>query len=554
MPRATPSLLSLLLFGASSAYAGNSAEEAQAACERDYLLKVNFECGLSLTVKYDGESLRKNNKDIGWDQTGGSNECNEPLRYVWHACKSEKGKAALKRTKLSAIVCKGTAAAKGSLTLKGGTVTVERAFEEDKPYVRSKKQFEAALDFALPLETEDPYYDDKWNALKQQDNPVTNTQTFCLVNGTKVELRPSLEDPFERREEDGTVKCMKDGQPFTDLVVKKGKKTGFLTQQRDAILMREQYRDGKRDGEQRTTNNGRLTGVQVYVDGKVVTDTDYHPNGKLSRHTHQFPDRLDLIELSDDGKVYAITCSPLSKDDRELRKWCGFEGAITHTLYDGTGKVSRVQTYLNGVLQKEGPGNSDYGSGNEVAYQDGKKHGQERVVDKTGKLLSTTQWNRGLKDGKELTYADDGKKVAKESVWKADELVQATEFYLNGNPKLREVYDTPKKLVRTRYWDTGKTKEEGTLLACDSRGFRSRGWCEEGTHKRFYENGDRAAEENYRAGKLHGTSKSWWDNGRQEEVAEYEDGKVSARKNWDRDGKLTVDEEYEADGSRKLKR
>lgn len=552
MPRAAPSLALLLLLGA-SAHAGNAAEDAQASAERDYLLKVNVECGLALTVKYDGESLRKNNQDIGWDQTGGSNECNEPLRYIWHACQSEKGKAALKRTKLSSIVCKGTSGTKGSLTVKAGTVTVERAFEEDKPYVRSKKQFEAAIDFALPLETEDPYYDDKWSALKQKDNPVTSTQTFCLVDGAKVEFRPSLEDPFERRQEDGTVKCMKDGQPFTDLVIKKGKKTGFLTQQRDAVLMRQQYRDGKRDGEQRTTDNGRLTGVQVYVDGKEVTDTDYHPNGKLSRHTHQFPDHLDLIQLDDDGKVHAVTCSPQAKDDRELRKWCGFEGAITHTLYDGTGKVSRVQTYLNGVIQKEGPGNSDYGSGSEVAYQDGKKHGEERVVDKTGKLLSTVSWDRGVQHGKQIEYAADGKKVAKESVWKAGELKQVTEFFLNGNPKLREVYDDPKTLSRTEYWDTGKTKEEGRLLSC-RRGYRPRDWCEKGLQKRYYENGDRESEENYKAGKLHGTRKGWWDNGRQHEVAEFEDGKCTARKAWDSDGKLTVDEEYEADGSRKLKR
>ena len=451
MSRRVWSWVLLLLFRGATAHAGNSAEGAQWSAEHDYLLKVNVACGLSLTVKYDTESLRKNNQDIGRDQTGGGNECNEPLRYIWYACQSEQGKAALKRTKVAKILCQGTSGPTGSLILQSGTITVLRAFEEDQPFLRSKKQFEAAIDLALKIETEDPYYDEKWSALRLEDNPVTSTQTFCLVNGKKVEFKTFLEDSFEHREEDGTVQCTKDGQPFSDLVIKKGKKTGFTTNQRDAVSSRSQYRDGVLDGEQRTTDNGRLSELNVYKGGKQVTSADYHPNGKLSRYTHQFPDHLDLVSLADDGKVLGVTCSPQSKDDRELRRWCGFDGAITHTLYDGTGKVSAVQTYRDGLLQKEGPGNSAYGSGSEVAYQDGKKHGEERVTDKDGLLRSSLKWDRGVKDGKEIQYADDGKKVSRELVWKAGELKQLTEFFLNGNPKLREVYDTPKKLVRTRF-------------------------------------------------------------------------------------------------------
>jgi len=47
------------------------------------LVKLNARCGVDLTVRYDVESLKANNKDLGWDQTGGDRECNEPLRYRW---------------------------------------------------------------------------------------------------------------------------------------------------------------------------------------------------------------------------------------------------------------------------------------------------------------------------------------------------------------------------------------------------------------------------------------------------------------------------------------
>ena len=55
-------------------------------------------------------------------------------------------------------------------------------------------------------------------------------------------------------------------------------------------------------------------------------------------------------------------------------------------------------------------------------------------------------------------------------------------------------------------------------------------------------------------GKRHGPSLGWWENGRPETVAAYADDKMTEAKAWDRDGKLVVDDQCEADGSRKIKR
>ena len=55
-------------------------------------------------------------------------------------------------------------------------------------------------------------------------------------------------------------------------------------------------------------------------------------------------------------------------------------------------------------------------------------------------------------------------------------------------------------------------------------------------------------------GKRHGPSLGWWENGRPETVAAYADDKLTEAKTWDRDGKLVADDQFEADGSRKIRR
>ena len=162
------------------------------------------------------------------------------------------------------------------------------------------------------------------------------------------------------------------------------------------------------------------------------------------------------MSLKEDGKVYRLRARPAAKDDKELRKICGFDGAVTTSIYDGTGKVARVDTWKDGVIQKQGAGTSDYASRSEVAFKDGKKQGEERVLGKDGKLAAIINWDRGVKEGKEIVFAEGGKKVVKEIVWKAGEMTQVTELYLNGNPSLKETYADPKKKQVQAFWDTGK--------------------------------------------------------------------------------------------------
>src|SRR5580704_14612518 len=188
-----------LLSVAASAFAGNEPAAAQRRAEEEILPKLALACGAPVSLAYDGDSLRKNNSDIGNDQTDGENECNEPLRYLWYACKSEAGKAAVRAARITKIACRGVAGSVGSLGLSSGTVTVERALGEKQPYVRSRKQFESLLHVPLTLSTEDPYADQAWHDVASQPNPVTSTTTYCLVGADKVAYDENVYDSYSRR-------------------------------------------------------------------------------------------------------------------------------------------------------------------------------------------------------------------------------------------------------------------------------------------------------------------------------------------------------------------
>ena len=58
----------------------NLPDESRRAAEEFYLHKVNHACGTNITITYDVATLIEHNKDIRLGQTGGGNECNEPLR------------------------------------------------------------------------------------------------------------------------------------------------------------------------------------------------------------------------------------------------------------------------------------------------------------------------------------------------------------------------------------------------------------------------------------------------------------------------------------------
>lgn len=547
-----PRLVVALLLGSTVAIAGsNSPENALARTKDEVLLKLNVLCVTSLTVRYDGDSLRQHNKDIGWDQTGGDLECNEPLRYLWSLCGTEAGKAVVRRSEVREVVCKGTPGAVGSLTFKAGVVTVERAYEEPTPFKRARKQFEAAFKTKLRLD-EDPYSDDAWRTFRQLPNPVTSTTDYCLVDNVKKEFDWYAADRATENAGAKTVKCFSAGTLVIDVTVKERKKSGLITQARDAWRKRYTVKDDKAEGLEEIRDGDALLSTSMFKDGQRVWEKEFHPGGALKRYWRQYPKPLQVsLDLREDGKVTSLSCAPDAKDDEVLRTWCGFAGEKTTPVYDGTDKLNRTVSYRDGLLTKQVAGDSTYATRSTLNYVDGKPDGEERVTRPDGSLEATVTWKRGVKNGLEKHYADDGKKRIEELDFRDGEVQRSTTFFLNGNKKLDDLRDG-KQSQRTEYFDLGAVRSKGTWIPCERRSSRD-SWCEDGLHTTFFESGKRLGEVTFAQGRRI-AAKRWYETGVPEAVEMYEKERLSASTRYFPDGGVASDEAFEADGSRKLNR
>ena len=538
---------------APGALADNSPESAQRRVEQDYLPKLEAACGLTLAVQYDGASLRKHDLTIARDQTDGDSDCNEPLRYLWYVCNTPAGKAAVQAAHVARVVCKGTAAKTGSLTLKGGVITVERAAGEVRPFERSRKSFDVLLHVSVQLGqrgSEDPYYDQAWRELANQPNPTRSTSDYCLVNGQKQQFDAQL--VYRMRGQDGRLRCWKNSQAVIDLTFRAGRKSGFTTEFSERGSFRESLRDDVRDGEQRTYEATRLKSVAFYARGEQVWSKQLGADGSVAEYSLKLARGSAGWKRDEAGHIYDLRCSPDVGREPLLRELCGFGVARTTPIYDGTKQVNRIETWQDGVLQSQAAGVSVYAERSSVAFKDGKKHGTERLLAADGKLQATITWDRGVKEGKESRYAEGGTKLVKEVLWSANEQRQVTELFLNGNRKLCEVYDRPEHRRVTTYWDTGQVASEGDQARCSRYG--SRYWCEDGWQRAYFEDGTISAEGVYELGKRNGPQRTFWQNKRPASVEEYSDDRPVKSTRWDETGKLIADEAYEADGSRKIQR
>lgn len=545
--------IGLVAVAAGSAWAaGNAAAGIQRAAEEQYLTKVNVACDTQLTLRYDADSLKQHNRDIDINESSGFLECNEPLRYLHYSCQSAEGRAAVKAAQLRQLACKGVAGNAGALKVADGVITIERAYPDPAYYTRNAQTFEKALGVRLNLPRRaDPYYDQRWHELSVQPNPVAaGGTTYCMVNANKLEFSDEVHGQFMHRRDDATLKCVKDGQVLIELTLKQGRKTGFVTERSRDGAHRIGYLDNKQHGEeQRWSADGKLLQVTAWDNGRALWSKAMHPSGTLASYWRQYGQTRGEVRLTADGKVTRLVCGPDLRDDAELSRWCGFGSESTVSEVDHYGKVRRIVSYRDGIIQKEAAGESTLSRQGEVAYLDGRKHGEERVVGANGKLRETTQWDRGVMLSMR-TYADDGVKVVTESTWKGGELRQRTERYLNGNPKRVETFDGNNGRQQ-HFWDNGQPRADSPLVRCGQTGHQ---WCENGLVKLYFEDGTPRAETSFRVGKAHGVHKRWWENGKPERVEEYAEGRLLKSQRWDKDGKQLADDEYEADGSRKLKR
>ncbi len=539
--------LLLVLSMSAQAFASNS-DSGQRSAEEDVLPKLNLACGGKFTVKYDLPSLKANNQDIAWDQTSGSLECDEPLRLMWLLCQSEEGKAVVRRNELREVRCRGVKGEVGKLSVNKGVITVERAYEEKAPWARAQEEFAEALKVKVPVTSADPYYDQAWRDLRLAPAPVTSTVDYCLVDGAKVKLDLSLSDSVR----DGTVKCFAAGVPVVDLRIKGGRKTGLsrLALRGDESYRVERFVDGRREGLSEQYDKKKLVGQEQFVGGERVWRKQLAENGSTKDYMRQYAKGQVTLRLSDDGKVTSLSCLPEARGDEVTDAWCGFKGERVVQIYDGTNKVAAVRTFRDGRMTREEPGDSVYSARRSVSFDsNGKKQGEERVSREDGTLESVTRWKAGEMDGDEELFSKDGKKVVTRVTWSGGVQKVRAEFFLNGNPKVRDTVDGNLK-TRTTFFDLGAKESESQLKKCDRYG----GWCENGTTRRWFEDGKLAEESGWLLGQQDGASKRWFANGQLADEARWEKGVLRTRRQWDDKGALLSDDEFEEDGSRKLKK
>jgi len=551
--------MSAVLFCAlwGSAALASLALQVQKKVMEDYGIKINALCDTNLSIEYDMDSLKKNNKDIEWGQTKGERECNEPLRYIWYACQSNSGKASVKKLGVSKIVCKGVSGNVGKLSKSGKAIVVERAYEEPKPYLRSLKQFQTAAGISIKPDNPDPYHDKEWSELRNQKNPVLDTKTYCLVDGQKTSFDKyqTIHKSHEYHKRNGAIKCWKDGNQVLDLTFKNGRKSGYLTLFEASEQVLENYMDGVKAGDEKIFKDGKIESHGIFQAENRVSTKKYFPNGKMKSYSRKVASGYARVDYLENGKLSRVDCKPEVRGDAILGEVCGFGKVSMVKTHDAAGKVKNTYVFKDGLMQSRQVGDSDLAIKSEAKFSDGKRDGPENLFSKDGKLSSTIVWKDGAKNGPEKFFHSDGKKVVKVVNWNNNVMIDMTEFYLNGNPKLKETYtdldDNEKKRKKEqRYYDSGQLSYEGSFTACPSRSYQR--WCEEGIYRVYYDNGTLREETSYKNGERSGTSKTWLDNGKLWKVEEYVDGKIRSKRSYDLFGNLIESEEYEEDGSKKL--
>ena len=556
LTRAAKVAIALLCLHALPARADNSPESALKTF-KDYVLpKISFACGRELSAEYDGASLRQHDTTIAHDQTSGDRECNEPFRYLWFVCQTDAGKAAVKKAGITGVRCKGSAAKVSTLQLTDGKLVVERSGADEKSHVHLRQRFEALLKVQVVFGERsgpEPYGDQTFSDLMGKPNPSLSQTDYCLVNGERLELMPLYRLGRVRT---GQIKCWEHGQVIVDLSLRDGRKTGLVTEHDSSrTTIASHYRDDKLHGEVRRTQNGALKSLAHYEDGKRIWSQEHDLTKNMVSYSHQYPDGVASISVTHDGRVFGLQCTPGARADKQLQAACGFGAPRTTRIYDGTHKVNRIETWRDGVLVERKAGDSAYAERSEVSYQANEKHGRERLLREDGSLEAEIDWQRGLKHGRELRYDDSGRKVVTEIVWRSGQKQVLTEYFLNGSRKLQQQWDGERSLREQTFWDNGQLRSDTPFVACRGRAYgRNAGFCEQGVARSYHEDGSRSEEAQYQLGQRHGSRHAFWSNGKPAAVEQYSAGVLQKARRWQEDGKLVLDEEYEADGSRKLRR
>ena len=312
------------------------------------------------------------------------------------------------------------------------------------------------------------------------------------------------------------------------------------------------FRDGKIYKEFTMTANGPHEGLEREwaANGQLVQEfTNVNGNARgLRRHWFDDgkPRKLEWIaeteregaavEYHANGQLASLRCGPkpLLAPHVDDGKLCGFGAPSTVNTYSYKGELRKTSVMLGGVEQKAtsfyAPGKPELeeelqgAQKRETYYADDGGKRREKLWDVSARpalLLREAEFHASGTLVRERVYA-----IAEANGRKRSRLATESNFYLNGQPKSKDLYtlDGNTELRDTQHFnDQGKLSRQGRYAV-------------EG---RYHE-------------RPVGVHQVWFTNGKLEEEDTYDaKGNLARQKLWDESGKLLSDDALFEDGSRK---
>lgn len=355
----------------------------------------------------------------------------------------------------------------------------------------------------------------------------------CEVNGQPV--NPA--NGNTTADKTGIMRC-KDrdtGVVQREQELRAGRFMGIERRYTDGKLSRERSvnEKGNSDGRAREFGpDGTVLADAVYENGEVVgISRRFHPNGQLKRAAFNGKgnDERATAEFTPRGQLRELRCGvqPLLAPAVDDAKLCGFsggpskleffrdDGALTgRASYDAGRRVKLEQLYDNGAVSQ-----SQETSGNQRVDRSFTREGQKKRD-----TLWTLSGTMAVMD-RDQEYAASGS-LLRERKWTRGELVSDEQFYLNGQPRQRNVYTLDgnlRSLDSTTFHDNGQPSSSGRYLVPGRSSQIALG-----SHKRFDSTGRLRGQTDYD-----------------------EQGKPTREREWDEAGKPLRDDAVFEDGSRK---
>lgn len=364
----------------------------------------------------------------------------------------------------------------------------------------------------------------------------------CSVNGQAV----NLQDAASLAGKTGLVVCKNGSQKTEERELKNGKPLGKVRQYQDGKLHLDYSVDdkGEKHGPfKRLAANGKPLLEETYEHGKPVgIRREWSQSGQPVRISFRGENNDTFaadIHYNSKKQLAHLRCAskPLLAPHANDAALCGFQGKPSKvSLYTEEGVIKGGLVLANGVVQQSDTYDPDGKLEVRETFANGKRH--EIIYFSNGNKKSDIMW----------LYTDHGQPQAFE---------RKTEFYESGKTLREQVYSFVKTLERSRnllvsdtsYFPNGKLKEQNQYSYTETRETRD--------SQHFFENGKLAKrtkfmKENAVIEFPIGTHQVFSETGQLLKETEYDDaGKAKRERAWDAAGKLTGDDELQADGSRK---